>query len=303
MSKFPALAAAICAVAIFSPAAGAANPGETPFPAPKITGVFAAAQTVTTDGVESSYFAPGSTIVFRAYAVDAKTHRILVAKDVKYFYAKIANQPNAKFKYDPKAQGATARLPWTATWVVPTTYATGLVPFTVFVKTTAKRQGQFVQFPVPTSQLTISATPPPVFTPAPAGIATAGLTSLDVTLYVDSVNGTRPAAAAPRPIGCTQTNVYKRGEQFVVRAWGSDLTSGDVLGSDNIDTATATVPGAPPITLNWGAHGVVATHVWYWTGAWNIPSDYPLGDTTVHVVFKTDSGKTGAYDYKITIIP
>ena len=65
----------------------------------------------------------------------------------------------------------------------------------------------------------------------------------------------------------------------------------------------ATIPGAPNVILNWGPHGVTGTQVYYWTGAWNIPADYPLGDAAVRVVFKTDDGKIGTYDYKATIIP
>ena len=44
---------------------------------------------------------------------------------------------------------------------------------------------------------------------------------LNVFLYVDTVNGSRPVGAKPRPIGCTQTNVFQRGEQVVFRIWGS----------------------------------------------------------------------------------
>ena len=128
--------------------------------------------------------------------------------------------------------------------------------------------------------------------------------TLDAALYVDSVNGTRPAAAAPRPVGCTQTNVFKRGEQFVLRTWGSDMATGNILSTENVDTATYKVPGvAAPITLNWGAHGATTNRVWFWTNAWNIPSDFPLGDVAIRVTFKLDSGKVGAYDYPITIIP
>jgi hypothetical protein len=297
------LAAVLGAAAIYGPTAMAQVPGETPFPAPKVGAVFAATQTVTPDGAENNYFAPGSTVVFRAYAVDGKTHKALVAKDVKYFYVAIPSQPNLKLKYDPKAPGATARLPWSAAWTVPTTYPGGVVSFKVLVKTSSKRQGQFVQFPVASSQLTITTSPPPVLTPAPSGAGVAAAANLDVSLYVDSVNGTRPAAAAPRPIGCTQTNVYKRGEQLVVRSWGGDLGSGDILSSENVDSAIAKVTGQPDVPLNWGAHGATTNRVWYWTGAWNIPTDYPLGDLTIRVVFKTDAGKTGTYDYKVTIIP
>lgn len=295
------LVALAVSAAISGSTASGAIPGQTPFPAEKIGDVFAAAQTATADGTVFDYFTPGSTVVFRAYAIDRKLHKVLGARDVKYFYVTIPTQPNLKLKYDPKAKGATALMPWIGTWTVPTTYPAGRVDFKVFVKTNAKHKGQFVQLPVEASQLTITASPPPLLTPAPL-TATAITGSPDVSLYVDTVNGTRPAGAAPRPIGCTQTNVFKRGEQLVVRAWGADLATGAILSTENITTATATMTGQPAVTLNWGAHGGAAK-VYYWTGAWNIPTDYPLGQLNVHVVYTTDSGKTGTQDYPVVIIP
>jgi len=292
---------ALAALALAA-AATAAIPGQTPFPSQKIGDVFASAQTATADGIVNDYFAPGSTVVFRAYAIDRKTHKVLGPKDVKFFYVTIPSQPNLKLKYDPAAKGATKLMPWSAMWTVPTTYAGGLVNFKVFVKTNLKKRGLFVQLPVEASQLTISANPPPVLTPGPAPTAGTISGSSDVSLYVDTVNGTRPAGAAPRPIGCTQTNVFKRGEQLVVRAWGADLSTGDILSTENVSAATASVTGQPDVTLNWGAHGGAAK-VYYWTGAWAVPTDYPLGQLNIHVVYKTDSGKTGVQDYPVVIIP
>jgi hypothetical protein len=104
-------------------------------------------------------------------------------------------------------------------------------------------------------------------------------------------------------VGCTQTNVFKRGEQFVLRAWGSEMATGSVLSTENVDTATFTVPGVAPVTLNWGAHGPTTGRIWFWSNAWNIPTTFPLGDTTIRVTFTLDSGKVGAFDYVITIIP
>jgi hypothetical protein len=300
-----ALASALGAAAFLATAALAADPAETPFPSPTVGDVFIAAQTVTADGTMSNYFTPGSTVAFRAYAVDGKTHKVLQGKDVKYFYVKIPNQPNVKLKWDPKNPAASSRLQWVGTWSVPASYAPGLVDFKVLVKNTAKRQGQFVQFPVTSAQLTISSSPPPLLTPAPAA-STLPTTSapLNVSIYVDTVNGTTPASGvAKRLIGCTQTNVFKRGEQLVVRSWAVDMASGDVLSSANVDTATATVPGAAPLTLNWGAHGATTNRVWFWSSPWVIPADYPLGDTTINVAYKTDDGKSGIYPYKVTIIP
>jgi hypothetical protein len=271
-----------------------------PFPAVHSGDVFVIAHTVTTDGVMSDYFAPGSTVVFRAYAVDGKTHRILTAKDVKYFYVKIPNQPNVKLKYDPKAAGASGQYAWTGQWAVPANYPTGLVDFKVLVKTRSKRLGSFVQMPVVTSQLTISNNPQIPSGPGPA--ASAAPTGKTTTvIYADSVNGTRPAGTTPRPIGCTQTNVFRRGEQFVLRAFGFDLAEKAVLSTDNVTEAHFTVPGQPNVVLNWGSHGT--QKVFFWTNQWQIPATYALGNTTVKVVFTLTSGKTATLDYPITIIP
>ena len=300
MRTFLTLAAVALATAAF-PAAAAAQ--ETPFPAPTVKQVFVSAQTVTADKALITQIAPGGTVVFRAYAVDGKTHKLMAAKDVKYFYVTIPNQPNVKLKYDAKATGASARMPWSGTWTVPANYRLGLVEFKILIKLQAKRYGQFVQFPVSTSQLTVTPTTTTSFTAPVAANPASPDGKLDAALYVDSVNGTRPAAAAPRPVGCTQTNVFKRGEQFVLRSWGSELATGDVLSNENVDEATFTVPGVTPVALNWGAHGAATNRVWFWTNFWNIPTTFPLGDTTIRVTFKLTSGKVGTYDYVITVIP
>jgi len=178
------------------------------------------------------------------------------------------------------------------------------VPFKVLiqVKQNSGKQlkGQFVQMPVVTATLNISPTAPTPFAPAaPAGSGGASTGSMQLALYVDSINGTAPAGTQARPIGCTQTNVYKRGERVVVRSWGTDLSTNDVLSNDNVDTASFSIPGQPTETMAWSAHGLV----YFWSNFWIVPADYPLGDTTIHVTYKTLSGKTGSYDYVINIIP
>ena len=125
----------------------------------------------------------------------------------------------------------------------------------------------------------------------------------DVFLYVDTVNGSRPVGAKPRPIGCTQTNTFTRGEQQVFRIWGTVAGTGDILSTENVKYAYVTVPGSPNLKLNWGAHGAASNRVWFWTAAWILPADYALGDVTAKIVFKTEEGTFGTYDYAFTVVP
>ena len=159
--------------------------------------------------------------------------------------------------------------------------------------------------PVSPAMLTISKTPPTAVSPGAnagsAGVAQSG--KLDLSLYVDSVAGTRPVGVPARQIGCSQTNVYRRGEQLVVRAWGTDLNTANVLSSDNIKEAHFSIAGQPDTVMNWGAHGTPGSQVFFWTNALIVPQTFPLGESTVHVAFTTESGKTGSYDYVINVIP
>jgi hypothetical protein len=304
MKKLMILGAALIAFAAGTATAKAADP--LPFPSAQIKQVFIATQTVMPDGTMSSYFAPGSTVVFRSYAVDPKTRSIVDATMVQYFYVKIDGQTTTvKFKYDPTAPGASKGLPWTANWVVPAAFPQGTVAFKVLLKLKTKQQGQFVQMPVSTSMLTILNNPPAPTSQGPnAGLAgTSQSGPMSLSLYVDTVAGTRPVGVPARAIGCSQTNVYKRGEQIVVRAWGTDLSTADVLSTDNVSAAHFSIAGQPDTVLNWGAHGTAGSQVFFWANALVVPPTFPLGDTTVHVAFTMENGKTGSYDYPITIIP
>ena len=293
MRKILTLGAALVAFATVAASAPAADPIAAPFPSTTSGPVFIAAQTVTATGAMQNQFAPGSTVIFRAYAVDSKINKVLVTKDVKYFYVTIPNQPNVKLAYQPKAPGTSGRMLWVGAWKVPSDYPAGLVTFKVLVKTESKRVGQFVQMPVATSQLTIAATPQTTPGPGPASTSAAAVKDTSISLYVDTVNGTQPVGAPKRAVGCSQTNVYKRGEQVVVRVWGFDLSTGTTLSTDNVDTATYTIPGQATAPVTYGAHGAVGAKVFFWSAPWIVPATFPLGDVTIHVAFKTDERQDG----------
>jgi hypothetical protein len=192
---------------------------------------------------------------------------------------------------------------WIGLWKVPTAYPAGLVNFKVLIKAESKRTGSFVQMPVATSQLTIAASPQISPGAGPVALAVPTATDASVSLYADTVNGTQPVGAPKRAVGCSQTNVYKRGEQVVLRVWGFDLTTGATLSTDNVDTATYSIPGQPVAPITYGAHGAVGNKVFFWSAPWIVPATFPLGDVTIHVTVKTTGGKTGTFDYPITIIP
>lgn len=282
----------------------AAARADTPFPGMQITGdVFVMAHTVDVDRAMTNYFRPGSTVYFRSYAVDGKTRKLLTGKQVKYYYAKIPGAANVKFVYSPKSPYATGRYTWIGRWTVPSDFPLGSIHLGILVKTKTKRNGIFHQTPVPSSQLTITQNPPPPFGrgPGPQGSAPKG--NVNVAIYADTVNGTAPAGAVRRPLGCTQTNVYKRGERVVPRAWGFDLATDDVLTIENVMDARFSIAGQPDVRLDWGPHGPATARVWFWTNYWVIPADYPLGDTTIVVKFKLVDGKVGALSLPITIVP
>ncbi len=265
---------------------------------------------MTTDGVMASWFAPGANVVFRAYAVDPKTKKVVDPKTVKYFYVTIPNQPNVKLKYDAAAAGASKGMPWSGTWSVPVDYPAGYVPIKVLVQVKGSDgkqvRGQFVQIPVAAASLNISSKAPAPYSPAaPAGPGGAGAegATLNAALYVDTVNGTAPAGTQARPIGCMQTNVYKRGERVVFRVWGTDLATNDLLSNENVSEAHVAIAGQPNVVLGWGAHGAAGQQVYFWAKDWIIPKDFPLGAVAVLVTVTTDSGKTGTYAYTLNIIP
>ena len=133
--------------------------------------------------------------------------------------------------------------------------------------------------------------------------STADPVKYPVFLYADTVNGTAPAGTKPRPIGCTQTNYFARGERVVFRVWGSEAATGDVLSSENVKYAYVKIPGQANLKLNWGGHGAAPNRVWFWANAWIIPKNYPLGSALTQIVIKTENNTFGRLDYELQIVP
>ena len=150
----------VAATAALAVGAAAALPGETPFPSPTVADVFVSTRTVTAptsalgNGVITSLFPRGNTVVFQVFAAATKSGKILTGSDVQYAYVKFPDGSTQKLTYgEPKKTTDPA---WTASWTIPATYPLGLVDFKIRFKTTDKKYGNFVQIPVSTSQLTVT---------------------------------------------------------------------------------------------------------------------------------------------------
>jgi hypothetical protein len=132
-------------------------------------------------------------------------------------------------------------------------------------------------------------TTPPTTTTVPATTSTTlappaqGNGPHKVFMYVDTIVG---AGSSPAPAaGCAMTNLFQPGQVVVFRMDGVNVAAGGVnLTPSTVAFAYVQVPGIKAIPLEYGNHGTAS----YWTAAWTIAANYPLGivDFTVHLTTK-----------------
>ncbi|HET9059656.1 MAG TPA: hypothetical protein VFN61_07020 [Acidimicrobiales bacterium] len=103
-----------------------------------------------------------------------------------------------------------------------------------------------------------------------------------VFMYVDTVTG----GGSPKPsAGCAQTNLFQRGQVVVFRMYGINAAAGgENLTSANVAFAYVQIPGVASSKLQFGNHGKSS----YWTAAWTVPANYPLGEVDFSVHLTTD---------------
>ena len=117
---------------------------------------------------------------------------------------------------------------------------------------------------------------------------------VDVFIYADTVTSSR---TAPKPAQvCSQTNFFPQGARVVFRMWGVESATGLTLTPDNVKYAYVKIAGQPNLKLTFGKHGSLASSPWFWSAAWAIPANYPIGAVSWRIVVKTKSNKFGAFD-------
>ena len=161
MRRVSAILLGTVALGVLAVAGFAAIPGEKPFPSETIETVFVSSRTVTAPssplgpGVLTNFYPRGSTVVFEVFAGATKSGKILTAADVRYAYVKLPDGTKVKLTY--KEPVNTTDPAWSGTWTIPANYATKVVDFVVRFRTKDKQYGNFVQLPIATSQLTVTA--------------------------------------------------------------------------------------------------------------------------------------------------
>ena len=148
---------------------------QNPWPPPPSGGkfdIFFYVETVTASPGESIYggaaptrctqtnfFARRERAVWHIGAVNARTGKYVLPKDVKYAYLKIPGVKNIGVTFVPHGRDpVTAPWTWTARWDIPPDYPLGVVPFVLVMKLKGwpkNKVATFTQMPLALEQMTI----------------------------------------------------------------------------------------------------------------------------------------------------
>ncbi len=138
--------------------------------------------------------------------------------------------------------------------------------------------------------------PSPGATPAPAPKPPV-VKTVPLAFYVDTVTAGPGESKfnVDASVGCARTGLFKRGMHIVWRMEVIDTGSSKVLQDVDVDSAVVKVPQGPEVKLRYGRHGATDDSPWFWTAAWDVPMDYPLGTVDYSITVTTKAGKTGTF--------
>lgn len=104
-----------------------------------------------------------------------------------------------------------------------------------------------------------------------------------VAVDVDTVTAGPGEAPVDADSVCTQRNVFKRGMRVVFRMSARDTVTGEALAGPDVSAAVLRLPGGDELPFVYGKHGE-GDALSFWTAAWDVPQDYPLGTVDVEIV-------------------
>ena len=113
-----------------------------------------------------------------------------------------------------------------------------------------------------------------------------------VQYFVGAQTVTGPGAAEGAGVLADR---FAQGSTVVFRAAAGETKTGTLVTDQTAKYFYVKIPGQPNLKLTWGAHGTAPNRVSFWSAAWAIPADYPLGVVPFRIVFKTEDGQFGIF--------
>ncbi|MEK7215641.1 MAG: hypothetical protein AAB289_08615, partial [Chloroflexota bacterium] len=94
---------------------------------------------------------------------------------------------------------------------------------------------------------------------------------------------------------CALSSTFKRGMHLVWLMEGYEASSGKELQPADVKEAVVKLPHGETINFRYGRHGAKEGSPWFWSAAWDIPLDYPLGVLDYEVAVGTNTDKRGTF--------
>lgn len=94
---------------------------------------------------------------------------------------------------------------------------------------------------------------------------------------------------------CALSTVFKRGMHLVWLMEAFDASTGKELQTADVREAVVKLPNGDTAGFRYGRHGTTDNAPWFWSAAWDIPPDYPLGILDYVVEVTTATGKKETY--------
>ena len=116
---------------------------------------------------------------------------------------------------------------------------------------------------------------------------------VDVMVYGDTITSSRGDVKFDK--SCWQRNNFPQKSRVVFRMWAVDVAKGTPVVDSDVKYVYVKIPGQPNLKMGYGKHGRLADSPYFWTAAWAVPADYPLGTVAFKFVVKTKDNKFGYF--------
>ncbi len=94
---------------------------------------------------------------------------------------------------------------------------------------------------------------------------------------------------------CVLSNQFKHGDRVVFRARVIDTATGSALDDKGLKTVEVQLGDGSKLEAVYGGHPPDQVLGYYWTIAWTVPDDYPVGTLGYKIVATNTAGDTGTF--------